>query len=250
LESLGDGVATEKALEFVKGPSQAAAVVAQTASSQVTAWHAIAPNEVVEKLATSPESGLDSGEVSERLQKYGPNRLPTGAKRGPLMRFLAQINNVLIYVLLGAALGKVFLGEWLDASVILGVVIINALLGFIQEGKAEKALDSIRNMLSAEAMALREGKTRMIPAEELVPGDVVLLQSGDKIPADIRLSEVKNLRVEEAPLTGESVPVDKIEDAVDEKAQIGDRKSMSLLRHSGRLRPRQRASLALEQTPS
>ena len=123
--------------------------------------------------------------------------------------------------------GKVLLGEWLDASVILGVVIINALLGFIQEGKAEKALDSIRNMLSAEAMAVREGKTRMIPAEELVPGDVVLLQSGDKIPADIRLCEVKNLRIEEAPLTGESVPVDKIEDAVDQKAQIGDRKSMA-----------------------
>ena len=94
-------------------------------------------------------------------------------------------------------------------------------------GKAEKALDSIRNMLSAEAMALREGKTRMIPAEELVPGDVVLLQSGDKIPADIRLCDVKNLRVEEAPLTGESVPVDKIEDTVDVKAQIGDRKSMA-----------------------
>ena len=187
MKSLRDGVVTEKPLEFVKVSSQAAAVVAQTVSSQVTAWHAIAPNEVVEKLATSPESGLDSGEVSKRLAQYGPNRLPTGAKRGPLMRFLAQINNVLIYVLLGAALGKVFLGEWLDASVILGVVIINALLGFIQEGKAEKALDSIRNMLSAEAMALREGKTRMIPAEELVPGDVVLLQSGDKIPADIRL---------------------------------------------------------------
>jgi P-type E1-E2 ATPase len=143
------------------------------------------------------------------------------------MRFFMQINNVLIYVLLAAAVGKVLLGEWLDASVILGVVIINALLGFIQEGKAEKALDSIRNMLSAEAMAVRDGKTRMIPAEELVPGDVVLLQSGDKIPADLRLCEVKSLRVEEAPLTGESVPVDKIEEAVDQKAQIGDRKCMA-----------------------
>jgi magnesium-transporting ATPase (P-type) len=115
------------------------------------------------------QGGLGSREVSERLKKYGPNRLPTAGKRGPLMRFLMQINNVLIYVLLAAALGKVLLGEWLDASVILGVVIINALLGFVQEGKAEKALDSIRNMLSAEAMALREGKTRMIPAEELGP---------------------------------------------------------------------------------
>ena len=142
-------------------------------------WYAASAAQVIKKLGTNQEAGLDSGEVSERLKKYGPNRLPTGGKRGPLMRFLMQINNVLIYVLLAAALGKVLLGEWLDASVILGVVIINALLGFIQEGKAEKALDSIRNMLSAEAMALREGKTRMIPAEELVPGDVVLLQSGD-----------------------------------------------------------------------
>ena len=190
-------------------------------------WYSVPTEVVIKELKTDPEAGLRSGEVSERLKKYGPNRLPTAGKRGPLMRFLMQINNVLIYVLLAAALGKVFLGEWLDASVILGVVIINALLGFVQEGKAEKALDSIRNMLSAEAMAVREGKTRMIPAEELVPGDIVLLQSGDKIPADIRLCDVKNLRVEEAPLTGESVPVDKIEDAVPDKAQIGDRKSMA-----------------------
>src|SRR4029077_1814553 len=198
-----------------------------TSSPESAPWHAEPIAKVIERLGTNQEAGLGSGEVSERLKRYGPNRLPTGGKRGPLMRFLMQINNVLIYVLLAAALGKVLLGEWLDASVILGVVIINALLGFIQEGKAEKALDSIRNMLSAEAMAVREGKTRMIPAEELVPGDVVLLQSGDKVPADIRLCEVKNLRIEEAPLTGESVPVDKIEDAVDQKAQIGDRKSMT-----------------------
>ena len=170
-----------------------------TSGEASLSWYSLPTEVVVKELKTDPEAGLRSGEVSERLKKYGPNRLPTAGKRGPLMRFLMQINNVLIYVLLAAALGKVFLGEWLDASVILGVVIINALLGFVQEGKAEKALDSIRNMLSAEAMAVREGKTRMIPAEELVPGDVVLLQSGDKIPADIRLCEVKNLRVEEAP---------------------------------------------------
>jgi magnesium-transporting ATPase (P-type) len=190
-------------------------------------WHAMPVGELIQKLRTDQAAGLGAEEVSGRLNKYGPNRLPTAGKRSPLMRFFMQVNNVLIYVLLAAAVGKLLLGEWLDASVILGVVIINALLGFIQEGKAEKALDSIRNMLSAEAMTLREGNTRMIPAEELVPGDVVLLQSGDKVPADIRLCEIKNLRVEEAPLTGESVPVDKIEDPVDEKAQIGDRKSMA-----------------------
>jgi magnesium-transporting ATPase (P-type) len=190
-------------------------------------WHALPVGELIEKVGTDQDAGLRAEEVSARLNKYGPNRLPTAGKRSPLMRFLMQINNVLIYVLVAAAVGKLLLGEWLDASVILGVVIINALLGFIQEGKAEKALDSIRNMLSSEAMAVREGNTRMIPAEELVPGDVVMLQSGDKVPADIRLCEVKNLRIEEAPLTGESVPVDKIEDPVDQKAQIGDRKSMA-----------------------
>jgi magnesium-transporting ATPase (P-type) len=198
-----------------------------TSPDRIQPWHAVPAAELINKLGTDQDAGLRAEEVSARLSKYGPNRLPTAGKRGPLMRFFMQINNVLIYVLLAAAVGKLLLGEWLDASVILGVVIINALLGFIQEGKAEKALDSIRNMLSAEAMAVRDGNTRMIPAEELVPGDVVMLQSGDKIPADIRLCEVKNLRVEEAPLTGESVPVDKIEDPVGEKAQIGDRKSMA-----------------------
>jgi calcium-translocating P-type ATPase len=119
------------------------------------------------------------------------------------------------------------LNLWIDAAVILGVVIINALLGFIQEGKAEKALDSIRNMLSAEARTLRGGETRLIPAEELVPGDIVLLESGDKVPADLRLTDVKNLRTEEATLTGESVPADKATAPVSVNATVGDRESMA-----------------------
>src|SRR5207344_1524798 len=109
---------------------------------------------------------------------------------------------------------KLMLNLWIDAAIIFGVVILNALLGFFQEGKAEKALESIRNMLSAEARTLRGGEARMIPAEELVPGDIVLLESGDKIPADLRLVEAKNLRTEEAALTGESVPADKSPDPV------------------------------------
>src|SRR5215469_7115370 len=107
-------------------------------------WHAISADEVVQQLATSGEKGLDAAEASARLQKYGPNRLPEGKKRGPFMRFLAQFNNILVYVLLGAGFTKLMLSLWVDAAIIFGVVVLNALLGFIQEGKAEKALDSIR----------------------------------------------------------------------------------------------------------
>src|SRR6516165_1690811 len=193
-----------------------------TANANATAdgigWHAMAADEVVKRLATKTGKGLDPAEAERRLQKYGPNRLPEGKKRGPLMRFLSQFNNILVYVLLGAGFIKLMLDLWVDASIIFGVVILNALLGFIQEGKAEKALESIRNMLSAEARTLRGGEARLIPAEDLVPGDIVLLESGDKIPADLRLIDAKNLRTEEAALTGESVPADKSTEAVSTNA--------------------------------
>jgi calcium-translocating P-type ATPase len=191
------------------------------------AWHAMPVAEVVRRLATGTEKGLDAIESSTRLQKYGPNRLLESKKRGPFRRFLAQFNNILVYVLLAAGFTKLMLNLWIDAAVILGVVIINALLGFIQEGKAEKALDSIRNMLSAEARTLRGGETRLVPAEELVPGDIVLLESGDKVPADLRLTDVKNLRTEEAALTGESVPANKATTPVSANATVGDRESMA-----------------------
>src|SRR6516165_5167522 len=203
------------------------ATTSAKADNEVPAWHAISADEVVKRLATSGQKGLDAIEAADRLQKYGPNRLPEGRKRGPLMRLLAQFNNILVYVLLGAGFTKLMLGLWIDAAIILAVVILNALLGFIQEGKAEKALDSIRNMLSAEARTVRSGETRMIPAEQLVPGDVVILESGDKIPADLRLVDVKNLRTEEAALTGESVPADKGTDAVPANATVGDRENMA-----------------------
>jgi len=198
-----------------------------TKANDVAVWHAIPQNEVVERLATSSEKGLDPAEAASRLRKYGPNRLPEGKKRGPFARFLAQFNNILVYVLLAAGFTKLMLNLWVDAAIIFGVVVLNALLGFIQEGKAEKSLDSIRNMLSAEARTVRGGETRMIPAEQLVPGDIVLLESGDKIPADLRLIEAKNLRAEEAALTGESVPAEKSADAVSANATVGDRESMA-----------------------
>src|SRR4029077_17115040 len=133
--------------------------------SEAIAWHAVPADQVVSRLKTDPATGLDAADASRRLSQYGPNRLPEGKQRGPLMRFFGQLNNVLVFVLLGAGFVKLMVGLWLDAAVILGVVILNALLGFIQEGKAEKALDSIRNMLSAEARTIRGGETRLIPAE-------------------------------------------------------------------------------------
>jgi magnesium-transporting ATPase (P-type) len=198
-----------------------------SSSAAATAWHALSVDEVLKQLATRVTEGLDAGEASTRLQKHGPNRLPEGRKQGPLMRFASQLNNILVYVLLGAGFVKLMLGLWLDAGIIFGVVLLNALLGFLQEGKAEKALDSIRNMLSAEARTTRGGETRMIPADELVPGDVVLLESGDKVPADLRLADAKNLRTEEAALTGESVPAEKTTDPVAEKSTVGDRENMA-----------------------
>jgi len=193
----------------------------------IAAWHAMAVEDVLGRLGTKANTGLDPAEASSRLQKYGPNRLPEGKKRGVVMRLLAQFNNILVYVLLVAGFTKLMLNLWLDAAIIFGVVILNALLGFIQEGKAEKALDSIRNMLSAEARTVRGGEARMTPAEQLVPGDVVLLESGDKVPADLRLVDAKNLRTEEAALTGESVPAEKTVDAVPANATVGDRESMA-----------------------
>ena len=192
-----------------------------------TPWHAMAVSDVARRLSTNTGTGLDAAEATRRLQKYGPNRLPEGKKQGPLVRFLSQFNNILVYVLLAAGFAKLMLNLWIDAAIILGVVVLNALLGFIQEGKAEKALNSIRNMLPAAARTLRGGDPRMIPAEQLVPGDVVLLESGDKVPADLRLIEVKNLRTEEAALTGESVPADKNTGPVSAKATVGDRENMA-----------------------
>ena len=195
--------------------------------SDFTPWHAVAADEVIRRLDTNVRSGLSAANVQQRLEKYGHNRLPEGRKQGPFKRFLLQFNNILVYVLLGAGFVKLMVGLWLDASIILAVVVLNALLGFFQEGKAEKALDSIRNMLSAEARTVRGGETRLVPSEDLVPGDIVLLESGDKIPADLRLIDVKNLRTEEAALTGESVPIDKTTEPVAEGATVGDREGMA-----------------------
>ena len=188
--------------------------------------HAQTAEEVLSSLASRKE-GLNDAEVNERVERWGRNVLPDPPRKGPFKRFLLQFHNVLIYVLLVAGVVTAAIGEWLDSGVIFGVVIVNALIGFIQEGKAEAALDAIKKMLSLEAMVRRNGEKRSIPADDLVPGDIVFLQSGDKVPADLRLMEVKNLRIEEAVLTGESEAVEKSPEPVSEGAVVGDRKCLA-----------------------
>ena len=189
-------------------------------------WHSYNTAKVFLHMS-STEDGLSQQEAEQRLQKYGANRLKPAKKKGPLARFLTQFHNVLIYVLLGAGVVTALLSHWVDSGVIMGVVILNAIIGFIQEGKAEKALDAISNMLSQQAMVKRDGQFISLAAELLVPGDVVFLQSGDKTPADLRLFKARELRIDEAMLTGESVPVEKFTETVAEHATIGERKCLA-----------------------
>jgi calcium-translocating P-type ATPase len=173
------------------------------------------------------EDGLSTAEAEARLARFGLNRLPEPPRRGPLLRFLAQFNNVLIYVLLGAAVITAGLGHWIDTGVILAVVLANAVIGFVQEGRAEHALGAIRQLLAPRAQVVRDGHRQSVPGEVLVPGDLVLLEAGDKVPADLRLIEVRGLSADEAILTGESVPVDKDTEPFAADTPIGDRRCMA-----------------------
>ncbi|GAB5500085.1 MAG: cation-transporting P-type ATPase [Pseudohongiellaceae bacterium] len=172
-------------------------------------------------------SGLASDEAAMRLAREGENRLPAAPGRHPLLRFLSHFHNVLIYVLLAAAAITSVLEHYLDAGVILAVVLANALIGFIQEGRAEQAMNAIRNMLAPQSSVLRDGHRQRIEAAALVPGDVVLLDAGERVPADLRLLQVSSLRIDEAILTGESVPVEKRTDPVAADAALGDRYSVA-----------------------
>ncbi|MBD3668694.1 MAG: HAD-IC family P-type ATPase, partial [Kangiella sp.] len=172
------------------------------------------------------EAGRSGSEAAARLEKYGPNRLPEPARRNVAVRFLLHFNNVLIYVLLGSAVITALLGHFVDTGVILAVVLANAIIGFIQEGKAEKAMDAIRHMLAPRASVLRDGLRQTVDGERLVPGDIVLLEGGDRVPADLRLIQARGLQVQEAILTGESVPVDKHIRPVAPEAVVADRTSM------------------------
>lgn len=188
--------------------------------------HAMPVNVALAAVEGRP-TGLSASEAAQRLDRYGPNRLSEPLRRRPILRFLSHFHNILIYVLLAAAAITAVLGHFVDTGVILAVVIANAVIGFIQEGRAEQAMDAIRQMLAPKSSVLRDGERSSIDSASVVPGDIVLLEAGEKVPADLRLIEATGLRIEEAILTGESVPADKGTKPVATGALIGDRSCMA-----------------------
>ncbi|MBB5015850.1 cation-translocating P-type ATPase [Rehaibacterium terrae] len=189
-------------------------------------WHALPVDECLSVLCTH-RGGLTADDAERRLADLGPNALPSPPRRPAWRRLLAQFHNVLIHLLLVAGVAAAALGHPVDAAVIFGVVVVNALIGFVQEGKAQHAMEAIGRMLAPKARVLRDGHRRTLDAECLVPGDVVLLKAGDRVPADLRLIESQGLRIDEAALTGESVPVEKCTATVAEDTALAERVGMA-----------------------
>lgn len=195
-------------------------------ASSTLEWYRTSGEKTLEALASNPR-GLSEAEARLRLSKVGLNRLPEPPRRSAFTRFLLQFHNILIYVLLGAGVITALLNHFVDSAVILTVVLVNAVIGYLQEGKAEKAMDAIRRMLAPRASVLRDGSRKSLEAEQLVPGDIVLLEAGDRIPADLRLLKIHGLQVQEAILTGESLPSEKDAQAIEEEVVLGDRACMA-----------------------
>ncbi len=189
-------------------------------------FHELPVHEVALLLASDHENGLTQEEAARRLEAYGRNVLPRPPRAGPVRRFVSQFHHPLIYVLLAAGATTAALENWVDSAVIFAVVIVNAIVGFLQESKAEAALDALRAMVRTEARVVRDGKARAIGSEDLVPGDLVRIEAGDKVPADLRLVQHAELQVDESALTGESLPVAKDQDAVVAQTPVSDRLNM------------------------
>lgn len=188
--------------------------------------HARPVPEILAALDTTP-AGLTAAEAAARLAVHGPNSLPAERPRPAILRFLQQFNNALIYFMLAGAAAAAALSHYVDAGVILAVVVVNAVVGFLQEGKAESALNAIRGLIAPHASVLRDGRRISVGMTDLVPGDVVLVEAGDRVPADLRLLAARNLLIDEAILTGESLPASKTTDAVAAEAPMGDRRGMA-----------------------
>jgi len=189
-------------------------------------WHHLEVEKVAQILEVQVKSGLSSEEVQKRIETYGKNIITPKEKQSAIVRFLLQFHQPLIYILLAATVVTFFLEEYIDSAVIFAVVLVNAIIGYIQETKALKAINALTKQMSAKATVLRQGKKQEINAEQLVPGDIVFLKSGDKIPADLRLFEIRDLKADESALTGESVAVEKSTAPVPIENLIGDRFSI------------------------
>lgn len=193
-------------------------------------WYRVDKEVVLSELKVDPKVGLDANEVNLRLDKYGPNELKEEKGAGFLSKLIAQFSDFLVLILIAAAIISIAVNEPKDAFVILAIVIVNAFLGIYQEGKAEKALDALKKMSSPNAKVLRNSEVKVIPAHTLASGDIVLLEAGDIIPADLRLIDTSNLKIDEASLTGESVPVEKRANATyQEEVTLGDRRNMAYM---------------------
>lgn len=189
-------------------------------------WHNLTVEATLKELGAS-RSGLSEEKVKERLQEHGPNELREKGKKSAILVFLRQFASPLIYILLAAALIEFFvMHKPTDASVILAVVFLNAIIGFVQESRAEKAMEALKRLTVPQAKVLRQGSAVKVAASHLVPGDVIQLEAGDKIPADARLIEAASLSIDESILTGESVPVEKFTDAIDGEAAVADMGNM------------------------
>jgi cation-transporting ATPase F len=190
-------------------------------------WHHLPGAEVVELLDTHAEQGLDRFEIEQRRKHFGPNMLPSRKGRGPLVRFLLQFHQPLVYILVAAGVVTLLLHDWIDAGVILAVVLVNAMIGYLQESKAVAALEALARTMTTQANVIRSGSTRSVPSQELVPGDLVVLQSGDKVPADVRLLRIRDLHADESALTGESVPVQKRIERLEPETPLAERCNMA-----------------------
>lgn len=193
-------------------------------------WHRMNIDEALKALETDGKEGLTSSEASARLERYGPNALAEEEPKTLLQMFIDQFKDFLVLILVGSTVIAAVMGEWVDACVILAILILNAIMGVVQEGRAGKALAALKKMAVPVATVIREGRVQKISSEELVPGDVVLLQAGDFVPADLRLIETVNTQIDESALTGESVPVEKDASRVfDSETSLGDRANLAYL---------------------
>src|SRR5690554_368855 len=194
-------------------------------------WFTKSIDQITDELEVNREVGLTKTESEERLEKYGKNKLQEKKRKNLLVLFLSQLRDVLIYVLLGATLVTFIIGEYIDAIIILLVVFINAIIGVVQEYKAEKAIEELKKMTTPKSLVKRDGEIIEINSESIVPGDVIMLDAGRYIPADLRLTESVNLQIEESALTGESVPAEKKANDIHDKQNtpLGDRTNMAFM---------------------